>query len=206
MKRPEQEPLVELAQPCDMPWGEMTPVDAVQRHCARCDRHVFDLSAMTEARAREFMAERGQTSCVGFVTDALGAIIHEPERRRARPAPRQLEGALSLLAAAALIAPLGLLGCDDNSTTRQAESVTPIVLEHDEAALDSASVGASAAPSFIAPREEAEQQEVECDEGVDDAPDSTAASVDEAPPERTRRRHAGVPRRRSPTPSSPLEP
>ena len=39
---------VRVASPCDADWNEMTG-DAHRRHCAQCDLHVYDLSALTRA-------------------------------------------------------------------------------------------------------------------------------------------------------------
>jgi hypothetical protein len=56
--------------PCTEAWAAM-PGDERRRYCSKCERHVYDLSGGTEARAREIVA-RG--ACVRFRADASGAV------------------------------------------------------------------------------------------------------------------------------------
>lgn len=78
-----------IAQPCNADWERMDGDGAV-RFCRRCEQQVHDLSAMTEAEARAFLARGGQP-CIRYTHDA-GRVRFE------RP------GLLPRLAAAAALA------------------------------------------------------------------------------------------------------
>jgi hypothetical protein len=79
-----------ISQPCNADWERMDGDGAV-RFCRRCEQQVHDLSAMSEAEARVFLARGGQP-CIRYSHDA-GRI-----RFAERP------GALPRLAAAAALA------------------------------------------------------------------------------------------------------
>ena len=66
--------MLPVRNPCTESFAEM-PGDEKTRYCAKCNEHVHDLSAGTEAEARElFRAAGGGRLCVRFVRDAKGAV------------------------------------------------------------------------------------------------------------------------------------
>lgn len=65
---------VPIPAPCPADWNAMTG-DARKRFCSTCDKHVHDLSAMTERQAR-VAAKPG--SCVRYAHDRFGRIRHLP--------------------------------------------------------------------------------------------------------------------------------
>ena len=65
---------VPIPSPCPADWNAMTG-DARKRFCSTCDKHVHDLSAMTERQAR-VAAKPG--SCVRYAHDRFGRIRHLP--------------------------------------------------------------------------------------------------------------------------------
>ena len=66
-----------IAEPCSQSWDEMEG-DAERRFCRHCDKHVHDLSALTERSAQRFMkAHRGQYR-----------IVVMAEVKKARPVRR----------------------------------------------------------------------------------------------------------------------
>ena len=77
-----------VARPCFEPWDEMDDVEGEEadrvRHCARCDRHVFNVSALSRAEAAAFLRERtGQRTCVRFYRRADDTVVTSdcPPRR-----------------------------------------------------------------------------------------------------------------------------
>lgn len=79
-----------ISQPCNADWERMDG-DGSVRFCRRCEQQVHDVSAMSEAEARVFLAGGGQP-CIRYTHDA----------GRIRFAERT--GALPRLAAAAALA------------------------------------------------------------------------------------------------------
>lgn len=60
-----------VGRPCFESWARMRPVDGESpdrvRHCARCDKSVFDVSSMPRDEAEAFLIEKtGQPTCVRF--------------------------------------------------------------------------------------------------------------------------------------------
>ena len=75
------------------------------RHCAQCEKHVHDLTSVTEARARALTLLFGQSGMCGRIrADAQGEAVW-----RNPPTPPR-DGRARLLAAAVTLAPLGCGG------------------------------------------------------------------------------------------------
>lgn len=82
--------------------------EGAQRFCDRCDKHVHDLSALTESEAQAVLAKRdGARVCVRYLVDVEGAVVfREPApivpvsalRRRPQPIVRAAAMALALAA------------------------------------------------------------------------------------------------------------
>ena len=66
--------LLPIAKPCSEPYDEM-PGDERTRFCDKCEKHVFTLSARTEAEAREILATTTERVCVRYAKTAAGAIL-----------------------------------------------------------------------------------------------------------------------------------
>jgi hypothetical protein len=82
--------------PCSADWEAMVG-DERRRFCGHCQKHVHDLSAMTEGEARALLTERsGSSLCVSYASDANGRIRFRP--------PRRAPGRLPVLAGGALLA------------------------------------------------------------------------------------------------------
>lgn len=92
---------IRVASPCSMKWGAMSGDDRA-RHCAACDKTVYDLTNLTRAEAEALVFESEGRVCARFWRRADGTVITsdcpiglgETRRRRARV----------LTAAAALLA------------------------------------------------------------------------------------------------------
>lgn len=65
---------VEIASPCHARWDEMTG-DARVRHCASCDKDVYDLSEMTTADAEALLSREGPMACVRMHRRADGTVL-----------------------------------------------------------------------------------------------------------------------------------
>lgn len=103
-------PRLRIASPCTESWDAMVGSDRV-RHCSKCDKDVFDLSAMTTAevaallRAHDAMGEG--LPCVRFYRRADGTILtSDCVAGRARRVGPTLAAATAVASAIALTASL----------------------------------------------------------------------------------------------------
>lgn len=97
---------VRIASPCSQRWADMTGDDRA-RLCERCDKTVFDLSAMTREEAELVMLERTGVACVRLFRRDDGTVLTEDcpigaRRRRLRLAGVVAIGAGLAAAGAAL--------------------------------------------------------------------------------------------------------
>lgn len=65
---------VKVASPCRERWEDMTGDERV-RNCGRCEKDVYDLSAMTASEAEKVLATRGANLCVRFYRRADGTVM-----------------------------------------------------------------------------------------------------------------------------------
>lgn len=65
---------VRVASPCPVQWGEMYG-DERRRFCEQCQREVYDLSAMSDEEAREFLVEHEGSACITFFRRADGRVM-----------------------------------------------------------------------------------------------------------------------------------
>jgi hypothetical protein len=93
---------VRIAAPCHQDWGAMTG-DARRRHCAACDKHVHDLSAMTEDDAWRLL-RRSPAVCVRYTCRADGTVVHAERRGGRARIPRALLAVGAALASAPALA------------------------------------------------------------------------------------------------------
>ena len=98
---------IRVDEPCHEDWGAMRP-EGTKRFCDRCDKHVHDLSALTEAEAQAVLATGDAARvCVRYLVDVEGAIVFRKPapivpvaalRRRPQPIVRAAAMALALAA------------------------------------------------------------------------------------------------------------
>lgn len=97
---------VQIASPCSARWDEMMG-DARVRHCASCDKDVYDLSEMTAADAEALLSREGPIACVRLHRRADGTVITADcpvgakKKRRRRMLAAGVAVASSVMAAAA---------------------------------------------------------------------------------------------------------
>jgi hypothetical protein len=65
---------VSIASPCTASWDDMKGDERV-RHCAHCDKDVYDLSEMTTAEAEALLSREGPAACVRLHRRADGTVI-----------------------------------------------------------------------------------------------------------------------------------
>jgi hypothetical protein len=63
-----------VASPCNVPWESMSGDDRV-RHCASCDKDVFDLSALTRDEAEALLIEKKGKLCAQYYRRDDGTIL-----------------------------------------------------------------------------------------------------------------------------------
>ncbi|MBV8761519.1 MAG: hypothetical protein JO257_29760 [Deltaproteobacteria bacterium] len=67
-------PNIRVATPCRADWNEMVGDERV-RHCAHCDKDVFNLSAMTREQAERLVIERAGDLCARYYQRHDGTIL-----------------------------------------------------------------------------------------------------------------------------------
>lgn len=65
---------IRVATPCRADWNEMTGDERV-RHCARCDKDVFNLSDMSREQAERLIIERRGDLCARYYQRQDGTIL-----------------------------------------------------------------------------------------------------------------------------------
>jgi hypothetical protein len=68
---------IQIPDPCSEDWELMRPQER-GRFCARCEKHVHDLSAMTEQDVRELLEGAPDDICVSYLQDARGEVLLQP--------------------------------------------------------------------------------------------------------------------------------
>lgn len=67
-------PNIRIASPCTADWNAMTGDERV-RHCAQCDKDVFNLSAMTRVEAEALIVEKNHDLCARYYQRKDGTIL-----------------------------------------------------------------------------------------------------------------------------------
>ncbi|MBL8681156.1 MAG: hypothetical protein JNK05_18410 [Myxococcales bacterium] len=65
---------IHVASPCNVPWDSMQG-DGRVRHCASCDKDVFDLSSLTREQAEALLIEKNGKLCATYYRRADGTIL-----------------------------------------------------------------------------------------------------------------------------------
>ncbi|HBQ15973.1 MAG TPA: hypothetical protein DEF51_34195 [Myxococcales bacterium] len=110
--------VISVKEPCPEDWAGMQGDDEV-RFCGLCRKNVYDLSAMTRARAEALLSEREGRLCVRFYRRADGTVSTvdcAPIRFAAlrKAARRTLTGAAALFVALlSMVSALGLFRASD---------------------------------------------------------------------------------------------
>jgi hypothetical protein len=97
---------VRVASPCAASWDEMTGTDRV-RFCGKCQKNVYNLSAMGREEAEAFVGQRAGRTCIQFYRRADGTMLTDDcpvGLRKLRQAARRSWA----LIAGSLVAVLGL--------------------------------------------------------------------------------------------------
>jgi hypothetical protein len=65
---------LKVASPCSAKWSDMIG-DERSRHCAQCDKSVYNISALTRAEAESFLAAQTSAPCVRYFQRVDGTIL-----------------------------------------------------------------------------------------------------------------------------------
>ena len=96
-----------VASPCNVPWESMQGDDHV-RHCASCDKDVFDLSSLTRDEAEKLLIEKKGKLCAQYYRRADGTVLTADcevgvaKKKKARRKAAVVAGAFAAAAAGAL--------------------------------------------------------------------------------------------------------
>jgi hypothetical protein len=102
---------IPIASPCGADWRTMKPSDS-KRFCDACNKHVHDLSSMTESEARAVLASpKAEGLCVRYLHDAYGDIVFRPVPIPPSLLVRARRVAVSAAGVAALAMPMTLVAC-----------------------------------------------------------------------------------------------
>ncbi len=78
-----------IVSPCGADWEGMKPADIARRFCGACNKHVHDLSRMTQDEARRLLvAPATEGLCVRYLHDARGEILFAQAPAQLVPASR----------------------------------------------------------------------------------------------------------------------
>jgi hypothetical protein len=66
--------VIQVASPCPALWDEMEG-DGLARHCAECDKNVYNISGMSREDAESLIQEKEGRLCVRFFQRADGTIL-----------------------------------------------------------------------------------------------------------------------------------
>lgn len=96
-----------VASPCNVPWESMQGDDHV-RHCASCDKEVFDLSSLTRDEAEKLLIEKKGKLCAQYYRRADGTVLTADcsvgvaKKKKARRKAAVVAGAFAAAAAGAI--------------------------------------------------------------------------------------------------------
>ena len=92
---------VTVSTPCKEPWDRMAGDDRV-RFCGRCEKNVFNLTAMTADEAEDLLRERGGGLCVRFFRRPDGTVLTSdcPVGARTKRRRRMVVTAVAVVAGA----------------------------------------------------------------------------------------------------------
>lgn len=136
---------VRVASPCSEDWSKMSGDDRA-RFCGKCEKNVYDLSAMTRAEAEAFLARAEGRVCVRFYRRFDGTILTADCSRGVRRRRRRRVAAIAAgVAGAGLLASATLRGF---GPTRTQGAVMPREISRPS---QTETMGTVAAPRNLAP-------------------------------------------------------
>jgi hypothetical protein len=119
-----------VASPCSMRWNDMTGDDRV-RACAKCDKNVFNLSALTREEAEQLLIEKNGKLCVRYYQRSDGTILTADCAIGVRNRRRRRWVAAGLGALAAVGGAVGIYRATRSEPVREiAGSPAPLPVDH----------------------------------------------------------------------------
>ncbi len=123
---------VRVAAPCTAAWTAMTGDDRA-RMCGECNRHVYNLSAMTREQATALIAEREGRLCVRFFQRADGTILTADCKVGVR---RRRRRRLAIAGATVAVAGAVFAALHKKDPPDQMAALAPTICEEPEPELD----------------------------------------------------------------------
>lgn len=149
-----------IPEPCSADWEAMHGDDR-KRFCDMCTKHVHNVSELTEEQAHELLGSSDDL-CIQYAFDRSGEVMFADTTAPHWRLHRQVQGAKRLLAAAAIALPL--FACEPTNQPVEPTATSPIVLDGDNAAIDSNKPGAGVRPEFTG-HQNTPEPEVEIEQG-----------------------------------------
>lgn len=100
---------IRIAKPCTANWAEMTG-DERARHCALCEKNVYNLAAMSEEEAERVIREKEGKLCARLYRRNDGTVIFGDCPKGVAEARRPRRRALALVAAFLGVANVAVVG------------------------------------------------------------------------------------------------
>lgn len=76
--------IIEIPDPCRVPWDSMKGTDTV-RFCMHCEKNVYNISGMSESKAKQLLISSEGTVCISMLKRADGTIVSDACPRILRP-------------------------------------------------------------------------------------------------------------------------
>jgi hypothetical protein len=109
-----------VSSPCFEDWDGMTG-DHLVRHCTRCDREVFNMSALTIVEATGLLARHGASMCARFYERSDGTVM----TRDCPVAAPTMRNPIAIAAAVGISAALAIAAFADDAPTRRPPGAAP---------------------------------------------------------------------------------
>jgi hypothetical protein len=120
-------PEIRIASPCPANWNEMTG-DERARFCSQCQKHVYNLSAMTAEAAAALIREKEGNLCGRLYRRADGTVLHAedcPVGLVARQWRKIRHGLSALASVVLLVLGAGRAQAGEKSGTKKPEPTPP---------------------------------------------------------------------------------
>ena len=108
---------VRISKPCSEKWSDMQG-DDLKRYCAQCNRHVHNLSAMSERKRAAYIRRAGRRLCIAYVQKPNGTVVLPSHWRSLRLALQPLCTSIASVLAAML--PFAFTSCATRDVHSQA--------------------------------------------------------------------------------------
>jgi hypothetical protein len=92
--------------------------DDSRRYCARCDRHVHNLSAMSERKRAAFITRAGRQICIAYLQRRDGSLVLPSRWKRFHHFLQVVQ--VGIVSALAAMLPFAFTGCANRASASKA--------------------------------------------------------------------------------------